>query len=73
VRFQVGDLTAGGQVKLRDFRLYRRGTDEPVIRTHLNLFMDKTYTLGFAKSEDSPTALMLVLTCRDRRATQGGR
>jgi hypothetical protein len=72
VSFRVGEVAEGGQVKLRDFRLYRSGSDEPVIRTHLNLFMDKTYTLGFAKSEDSPTALMLVLTCHDRKAQARG-
>jgi hypothetical protein len=72
VRFQVGEVAENGQVKLRDFRLYRRGSEEPIIRTHLNLFMDKTYTLGFAKSEDNPTALMLVLTCRDRKAAAKG-
>ena len=66
VRFQVGEVIAGGQVKLRDFRLFRHGNREPVIRTHLNLFLGKTYTLGFAKSEQSPTALMVVIVCRDR-------
>lgn len=67
VRFQVGEVVAGGQVKLRDFRLFQRGGSEPVIRTHLNLFLGKTYTLGLAKSEESPTALMVVIVCNDRR------
>lgn len=66
VRFQVGEVAEGGQVKLRDFRLFRRGEREPVIRTHLNLFLGKTYTLGLAKSEESPTALMVVIVCNDR-------
>lgn len=68
VRFQVGEVLAGGQVKLRDFRLFQRGGREPMIRTHLNLFLGKTYTLGLAKSEESPTALMVVIVCNDRDA-----
>lgn len=69
VRFRVGDVLARGQVKLHDFRLFRSGSDEPMIRTNLVLLLDKTYTLGFSKSEGSPTALMVVIECR--RAAEG--
>lgn len=62
VRFRVGELSDDGRVKLHDFRLTRRGRDEPMIHTNLILFLDKTYSLGFSKSADSPTALMLVIT-----------
>lgn len=62
VRFQVGELSDDGRVKLRDFRLSQRGREEPMIRTNLILFLDKTYSLGFSKSASSPTALMLVIT-----------
>ena len=36
-----------------------------MIHTNLNLFMDKTYSLGFSKSEESDNALMVVITCHD--------
>lgn len=64
VGFRVGDLTPDRSVKLHDFRLFRDQADEPLIRTNLVLFMDKTYSLGFSKSEESETALMVVITCR---------
>lgn len=62
VRFRVGELSDDGRVKLHDFRLTRRGREGPMIHTNLILFLDKTYSLGFSKSADSPTALMLVIT-----------
>lgn len=64
VSFRMGDLGAGRNVKLHDFQLRRGESDEPLIRTNLVLFMDKTYSLGFSRSEESETALMLVITCR---------
>jgi len=65
VGFRVGELRTDASVKLYDFRLFRRGRQEPMIHTNLNLFVDKTYSLGFSKSEDSDTALMVVITCHD--------
>jgi hypothetical protein len=64
VGFRVGELGSDESVKLYDFRLFRRGREEPMIHTNLNLFVGKTYSLGFSKSEDSETALMVVITCR---------
>ena len=64
VSFRAGELASDASVKLYDFRLFRRGREEPMIHTNLNLFLDKTYSLGFSKSEDSDTALMVVITCR---------
>jgi hypothetical protein len=64
VSFRVGEVLADDSVKLYDFRLFRRGRQEPMIHTNLNLFVDKTYSLGFSKSEESDTALMVVITCR---------
>lgn len=64
VSFRVGDLARGDSVKLHDFRLFRRNQPKPMIHTNLNLFLDKTYSLGFSKSEESDTALMVVITSR---------
>jgi len=64
VGFQVGALSRGDSVKLNDFRLFRHGNQKPMIHTNLILFLNKTYSLGFSKSEESDTALMVVITSR---------
>lgn len=63
LRFRLGRYQAGG-VKLYDFRVYRAGREEPMVHANLLLRLDETYSLGLSKSESSPTALMVVLTCR---------
>lgn len=65
VRFRVGRY-AGGSVRLHDFRVYRDGRGEPLVHVHLTLRLEETYSLGLSKSESSPTALMVVVTCRHR-------
>lgn len=64
LRFDVGELVANRQLRLEDFRVFQNGREEPLIRTNLRLHLDKTYSVGLAKSQDSPTALMIVLTCQ---------
>jgi len=64
LRFDVGDLVAERQLRLEDFRVFQQGREEPLIRTNLRLQLDRTYSVGLAKSQDSPTALMIVLTCQ---------
>jgi hypothetical protein len=63
LRFRLGRYEAGG-VKLYDFRVYRAGRDQPMVHANLLLTLGETYSLGLSKSETSPTALMVVLTCR---------
>lgn len=63
LRFRLGRYQAGG-VKLYDFRVYRADREEPMVHANLLLRLDETYSLGLSKSESSPTALMVVLTCR---------
>jgi hypothetical protein len=63
LRFRLGRYQAGG-VKLYDFRVYRAGREQPMVHANLRLTLDETYSLGLSKSESSPTALMVVLTCR---------
>jgi hypothetical protein len=67
LRFRVGRY-AGGSVRLHDFRVYRQGRGEPLVHANLVLRLDETYSLGLSKSESSPTALMVVVTCRHRVA-----
>jgi hypothetical protein len=67
VSFQLGTVQQDGRVKLSSFQLARKGarkTDPSLIHTNLNLWLDKTVSLGLAKSEASREALMLVLTLR---------
>ena len=65
LRFRLGRYEAGS-VKLHDFRVYREGREQPIVHANLLLTLGETYSLGLSKSESSPTALMVVLTCRHR-------
>jgi hypothetical protein len=71
IRFRVG-LYEAGTVKLHDFRVYREGRATPMVHANLNLRLAETYSLGLSKSEASPTALMVVLSCRFRLPAPGG-
>lgn len=69
VSFRVGTVLPPGRVKLSDFRVLRRndrGGPQPqlLIHTNLSLQLDQTTSLGLARSEASPEALMVVLTLR---------
>jgi hypothetical protein len=69
VSFRVGPVTAPGRVRLSDFRISRRnGRSGPqpqlLIHTNLSLRLDQTTSLGLARNEMSPEALMVVLTLR---------
>jgi len=73
LQFHLGRLDAGA-VKLEDFRVFGRTNERPMIHANLRLGLDQTYQIGLSKSQSSPTALMLVLTCRHRPAlTPSGR
>jgi hypothetical protein len=56
------------RVRLADFAIVRRQAKRPaqvLIRTNMNLWLDRTMSLGLAKSEASREALMVVLTVHD--------
>jgi len=67
VSFRVGTVLAPGRVKLSDFRFSRRssrGAQPPqqlLLHTNLNLRLDQMTSLGVARSETSPEALMVVM------------
>jgi hypothetical protein len=67
VSFRLGTVVAEDQrVKLADFQIVRRGSHAAsLIHTNLNLRLDQTTSLGLARSESSPEALMVVLTLRN--------
>ena len=68
VSFRLGTISADQQVKLSDFRALRRDhrLAVPLLSYSLvNLRLDQPQTLGLAKSESSPEALMFVLILRN--------
>lgn len=72
VGFRLGTALADGRIKLSDFQVVYSGRsakrgEQPLIHTNLNLWLDKTMSLGLAKSESSREALMLVLTLRKEK------
>jgi hypothetical protein len=81
--FRPGTLMAGERLKLHDFRIWRMtgedagdrdgpGRENPLLEATLNLWLGKPKVLGLASSESSDRALMVVLTCREIRAPDGG-
>jgi hypothetical protein len=68
VSFRLGTILQDRRVRLSDFRILRRSdgrNSRPMIHTNLNLRLDQTTSLGLARSESSPEALMVVLTLRN--------
>lgn len=71
VSFRLGTLLEDRRLKLHGFRITRQVPGNPVgpqrrqlIHTNLNLWLDQTMNLVLARSEESASALMVVLTCR---------
>jgi hypothetical protein len=69
VSFRLGTLIGNQQIRLSNFQIVRRGdrrpAPAPLIHTNLNLRLDQTTSLGLARSESSPEALMVVLNLRN--------
>lgn len=65
VSFRVGTMLGDRRVKLSEFLIRRtRGKAKPLLYTNLNLWLERTMSLGLAKSEDSREVLMVVLTLK---------
>lgn len=67
VRFRVGSLVQERRVRLVDFQVALAGVEgfrPPLIHTNLNVWLDRTVTLGLARTEGSTSALMVAVTCR---------
>lgn len=69
VSFRLGTLLANRRIKLLGFRLVkgRRGAEQELIHTTLSPELDQSTSLGLAQDEASPTALMVVVICRNPR------
>jgi hypothetical protein len=68
VAFKLGTILADERIKLHGLELRRRGEDETeaqvLLRTNLNLFVDRTFALGLAAERSADSALMIVIHCR---------
>lgn len=65
--FRLGTVMADRRIRLSDFRMVRRVAgkpEQPLVHTNLNLWLEQWMSLGLAKSEASPEALMVVLRLR---------
>lgn len=72
VSFRMGTVLPQSRVRLTEFEVMRRQSKRPaqvLLRTNMSLSLDRTMSLGLAKSEASREALMVVMTVRegDRR------
>ena len=68
VSFRFGTLTADRRVKLSDFLISHRSEGRPesrLLHANLTLQLDSMTSLGLASNENSPEAMLLVLTLHD--------
>jgi hypothetical protein len=70
VHFRLGTLLADRRIKLHGFQVSRKNAPETrsLVHTNLNLWLDQPVTLALARSEASPSALMVMVTCRSSDA-----
>jgi hypothetical protein len=74
VSLRLGTVLPQRRVRLTDFAIMRRQAKRPgqmLIRTNMTLWLDRTMSLGLAKSEASREALMVVITVRDGERRNG--
>ena len=65
--FRLGTVMADRGIRLSDFRMVRRvprKPDQSLVETDLNLRLEQWMSLGLARSESSPEALMVMLRLR---------
>jgi hypothetical protein len=74
VNFRLGTLLADQRIRLNGFRIMRAVDDRhaktsqtfearTLWNSNLNLWLDQTLVLTLTRSESSPSALMVALTC----------
>jgi hypothetical protein len=65
IDFQLGTLMSGERIKLQGFEVTRRAAEpRSLLRTQVNLQLDRPMILGLTKDESSRRALLLVLMCK---------
>ena len=67
VKFRVGTIVQDQRLRLNDFEVILHpdgGDPAPLVRSQLNLWLDRTMVLALSPGEGSSTALMVVVRCR---------
>jgi hypothetical protein len=76
VRFRLGTIVGDQRLRLVDFEVFQeeRGKAlESLIRSNLNLWLGRNMVFALSQGEQSPTALMVVVRCRQAAPARGGR
>jgi hypothetical protein len=80
VQFEVGTVVQGKRLKLRDFKVLKKlgntrlgvapevgeGTaTRKLYNSHVNLWLDRTLAIGFARNEESESGMVVAITCSE--------
>ena len=67
IKFRVGTIVGEQRLRLNDFTVILRpdgGDPAPLLKSQLNLWLDRTMVMALSPGEGSSTALMVVVRCR---------
>jgi hypothetical protein len=67
VRFRLGTIVGDRRLRLNEFEVLQKVTPQPpqsLVRSQLNLWMERNMVLALSGGEQSSSALMVVVRCR---------
>jgi hypothetical protein len=76
VRFRLGTIVGAQRLRLNDFEvMLQPDTGDPVslLKSQLNLWLDRTMAMGMTAGQGSHTALLVVVRCAAGKARAQGR
>lgn len=76
VRFRLGTIVGDQRLRLNDFEvLLDSDSGEPasLLKSQLNVWLDKTVAMGLTAGKESPTALLVVVRCAAADRPKKGR
>ena len=76
VRFRLGTILGDQRLRLVDFEVFqeeRGSTAEKLAKGNLNLWLGRNMVFALTQGESSPTALMVVVRCRQSAPARAGR
>jgi hypothetical protein len=76
VRFRLGTVVGERRLRLVGFEVFREHRGEPqesLVKSDLNLWLGRNMVFALSQGEQSPTALMVVVRCRQTGAAGGSR
>jgi hypothetical protein len=71
IRFRLGTIVGGQRLRLNDFEVALMpdtGEAVPLLKSQLNLWLDRDMVFALSPGEASSTALMVVVRCRPAKA-----